>query len=495
MPEPAAPEQPRVTTRQVASGFGWIALCNYANRILGLLSTLILAKLLTPADFGLVAIAAMMLEVIQLLKDMGLSEAVIYSKREDRAAIDTAHTILVGYNVVLVLLAVVAAPFVARFYENPTVMPVIVLMASNLVLNSLRAVPLTLVRKNLDYQSLVIPDVVPVTVASVLSIAMAFAGFGVWSLVAKSIVQSLLAMALTHYLLPFRPRFAFDREAAVELLKYGKFVAGTSVMLVALYNLDKFYVSKIGGIAALGVFQLAITIAEMPVKQISFLVGAVMFPAFSKMERTGPALRAVFMKTLKYTASVTLPVSAGLAVFGPPLLARLYGERWQGLGIALQILALYAGLRSLSSIIYDLFKATGNPRLMQHFSLFKLVMVAALGAPAIYRFGVPGIAALLAVTYTAALCWELVHLARILEISYASLVRLLLKPLLVAATVIPGAGAITGVLTGTVPLWQLGAGIALASVAYVVTLYAVDADLSLDIKSLRASRAASAHVR
>lgn len=474
-----------VTTRHVTAGFGWIALCNYSNRILGLFSTLILAKLLTPSDFGLVAIAAMMIEVIQLLKDMGLSEAVIYSKREDRVAVDTAHTILVAYNVALFLLAAAAAPLVAKSYGNPTLLPVTLLMASNLVLTSLRAVPLTLVRKNLEYRKLVLPDVVPVTVSALVSIGMALTGFGVWSLVAKSLLQSALALILIQVLIPYRPKFAFDAAAARELFKYGKFVIGTSIMLVALYNLDKFYVSKIAGVATLGVYQLAMTFAELPIRQFSFLIGAVMFPVFSKMERTGPALRSVFLKTLKYTASVTLPSAIGLAVFGPALVWHLYGPRWEGLGLSLRVLALYAALRSLSSIIYDLFKATGNPRLMQYASTFKLACVALLAPPAIYAFGVPGMGMVLVFSYTAALCWEMTKLVSILETSYAAVLRVLIKPLALSLTIIPGVYALL-MATGRPTLWHVGVAIALAGSAYALVLYWLDEETAGDFKAFRA---------
>jgi O-antigen/teichoic acid export membrane protein len=476
-----------VTTRKVTAGFGWVALCNYSNRILGFVTTLILAKVLTPSDFGVVAIASMMIQVIQILKDMGLSEAVIYNKREDRSAIDTAHTVLVGYNTILFLIAAAIAPFAARFYDNPTVLPVILVMSSSLVINSMRSVPLSLFRKRLQYAKLVLPDIVPVAVSSGISIVMALTGFGVWSLVAKTLLHSLLALVLLQFIIPDKPRFAFDRSAARELFQYGRFIVGTTVLAVVLYNIDKFYISKFGGLAALGIYVLALNLAELPVKQFSFLVGNVMFPVYSRLEGSGRTLRTVFLKTLKYTSSVTLPMAVGLSLFGPPLVGHFFGSRWDGLGAPLRVLALYAAFRSISSITHDLFKATGNANLMQRAFAFRLAAVALLGIPAVYMHGLVGIAILLVLTYAATLCWEMQRLRTILNTSLATLFDAVARPLVLSVTVLPATYALMLKVTGLTTLWEVVLAMAIAGAAYLFGLYLLDKEAVLDLKAFRAN--------
>lgn len=480
-----APPAP-ITVRTLASGFGWLAVCNYSNRILGVLSTLILAKVLSPSDFGLVAIAAMMLEVIQLVKDMGLSEALIYSKREDRVALDTAHTVLFAYNILLFLLAAAAAPFVARFYDNPTIIPVVVLMSSTLVMNSLRVIPLTLIRKNLEYRSMVVPEVVPATTSSIVSIAMALLGFGVWSLVAKALVHGGLSLILLSMVSAYKPRFGFDRTAAWELMHYGKFIAGTSVLLVALYNVDRFLVSSLVGIAALGMFDLAMRVAELPIRQVSFLVGAVMFPVFARMESSGPALNHVFMKTLKYTSVVTVPAAIGISIFGPRLMETLYGTRWEGIQQPLRVVALYAGIRSLSSVIHDLYKATGNPHVMQRIVLFKLIAIASLGAPALHAYGILGMAVLIVLTYSIALTWEIAELARILTMPMSAIVRVLMGPVVVSTLVMVLVYGLFARYWPMESIWHVVLAMMIAGLTYVATIYATDPDLGGDVRALSA---------
>lgn len=480
-----------IGARKVATSFGWQALATYSNRVFGLVTTLILAKVLTPHDFGLVAIASMILELLQLLRDMGLSEALIYNKRDDHAVVDTAHVILVAFNALLFLLAAGIAPFAARFYDNDMVTPVVIVMSSNLVWDSLRSVPRTLIRKNIAFDKLVIPETVPVFVSCLTSIAMALTGFGVWSLVAKSVIHSLLGLALLQRVIDYRPRFVFNRAAARELYQYGKFILGATMMFVLLYNIDRFYVSKVAGVAALGLFELARNIADMPVKQFTHVVGTVMFPVFSRMDRGPQGLQRAFLKTLKYTSFISVPMAVGISAFGPPLLYSLYGTRWEGMLMPLRYLAVYALFRSLSSLIHDAFKAAGRPGLMMQFVLVRLAAIGILGIPALQEYGLVGISALIAVTYAIVFLFEMVRVARLLDFGALEGFRIVAPTILLAAATIYGTFAVLVTGLGPLTVWKTVAGMVCAGALYSAAVLLVDRRSIQELAgALRAGRAA-----
>jgi lipopolysaccharide exporter len=483
---------PSVTKRQVLSGFGWQAFNSYANRLVGLLTTLVLAKLLTPEQFGVVTIASMIIEVLQLLKDMGLSEALIYQKRDDAALVDTAHTILVGFNTILFVLAAAVAPFAARYYEAPIVLPVILVLSSNLIWDSLRSVPRTLIRRNIDFGKLVIPEVVPVAVSCVVSIAMALTGFGVWSLVAKTVIHSLLGFILVRQIVPYRPKFRFDRQAARELFGYGKFIVGSTVVLVALYNVDRFLVSSVMGIAAVGIFDLAMRISDLPVKQFSHMVGTVMFPVFAKFERSGEGAGRAFLKAFRYVALVCTPLAVGISVFGPPLILKIYGTRWEGLAEPLRWLAMYAMFRSLSSIISDAFKATGHPLLLMQSSMIKLAAIGGLGVPVLYRWGMTGLCMLIVGTYALTLVYELFRVTRIVHTPLLPVLGRLYAQMAFTLALMHGAFHLLerAGLTGT--SWALMGGAVVTGAIYAAVVMAVDQEALRDLKGLRGPRAAAA---
>ena len=395
-----------VASKKVITGFGWIALIAYTDRVLGFFTTLVLAKFLAPEDFGLIAIASMLIEVLYLFKDMGLSEALIYQKGNIEESSNCAFMIVFGLNILIFVLLVIASPFVADFYEHPSLIPVIILLSSNLIWNSMINVPYTIIRKNIDFKKLVAPNIIPIVVASVVSIIMAYNDCGVWSLVARSFSVSFLGMIIIWKYAKLRPSFRFNWILAKELLNYGKYIFGSSIFLVILYNIDKFYVSKFAGISALGFFELAMRIANMPVSEFSHLIGSVMFPVLSKMNDQRDAMRTAFIKTLSYSSMISIPMAVGIATYGPALIVNIYGAKWVRITTPLQILAFYAMMRSISSIISDLFKATGNPSLIQRFAMIKLVLVAILGIPSLILFELEGICYVILLAYIVVFVFE-----------------------------------------------------------------------------------------
>jgi O-antigen/teichoic acid export membrane protein len=230
-------------------------------------------------------------------------------------------------------------------------------------------------------------------------------------------------------------------------------------------------------------------LSDVPVKEFSFVVGSVMFPLFSKLDRSGRALRDVFMKTLKYTGAVAVPMAIGMSVFGPPLIAKIYGAKWEPMAGPLRVLALYAVFRSLSSVIYDAFKATGRPQLMQRFVIFRLVCVATLGIPALKVFGLMGICLLILATYASVFVWEMRVLTGYFEVGLWSGLLLLLRPLALSLTIIPGGYLALVELTGDAAIVQLVVAMALTGMAYVAAYVWLDRDSLRDLQSIRASKA------
>jgi len=477
--------------RKVAAGFGWVAVMSYSGNIVSLVTTLVLAKLLGPQEFGVIGIASITIDILKLLKDMGLSEAIVYQKRDDHLALDTANTILVGFNAVLFVIACLAAPFVAQLYNQPIVTPVLIVMATSLIWDSLRAVPRALLRKNVEFRRLVLPELLPLVVSTTTSVVLALTGFGVWSLVVKTVFHSLLGAWLMRNVVPYTPRFRFDRDAARELLSYGHVIATTTVLLVILYNIDRIFVSRVIGLAALGVFELAMRIAELPVKNFAFLVGSVMFPVFSRLDNTRDVLRKTFVKTLRYTAFISIPAAIGLSLYGPALVNSVYGSRWQAMADPLRVLCIYALFRSLSSIVLDAVKATGHPQIMRRVVILKLLCIGGLGIPALRAYGMMGICWLILATYVVAFLLELRSLCRLLELEFVATLKALVLPATLAVVLVPAIYWSLTFLIQTPGVSALIAGIVVTVLAYTAAVSVCDKHAVADVRSLVVSRAAA----
>jgi O-antigen/teichoic acid export membrane protein len=477
-----------VSSRKIASGFGWIVMINYSNRVLGFVTTLILARLLAPSEFGLVAIASMLMEILNLMKDMGFGEALIYQKREDAEAVDTANTMLVGTNAAFFLVAAAASPFIARWYDSPVLMPVIIVMSSNLVWNSASAIPRSLIRKRVEFQRLFIPEVVPVAISSSLSIWMALTGFGVWSLVAKTVVHSLLSMVLLRRLHEGRIRFGFDPGAARELFHYGKFIVSTSVLLVTLYNIDRFFVSRVEGLTDLGYFEVATRFAELPVKQFALIVGSVMFPVFTRLDRADGSMKRAVLKTLHYAALISVPMAVGMATFGPVVVRLAYGTRWEGMVGPLRVLAFVGMIQSLASLIHDGYKAHGRPDLMQRAVSLKLAAIALLGVPALWAYGIVGIAVLMLLTYSTVFLIEMMMLTKLVGLRFLPSLSFLTMPAVLATLIVGGGYGLLITIGDPGSLWQVILAIVVVGLVYLAAVYRLEREAVADLRSVVAPR-------
>lgn len=477
-----------VTTGKVLAGFGWVALARYFNRLLGFLTTLVLAKLLVPEDFGVVAVALIAIEVLQIFKDMGVSHALIYQKERLKEASDAAFVLIVGLNLVLFGVAVALAPLAASFFDNDAIVSILIVMSSNLVWNAVRSVPDALIRKEVEFRKLLIPETVPVVIASIASVWMAYEGFGAWSLVCRSLIVNVLAMLLIWRFTTYRPSLKIDLSMARELIGYGKFILGASIITVCMYNLDKLYISKFGSLELLGVYTLAYTIANIPVTELGHIICRVMFPVFSKLNDQVDLLRESLVRTIKFTTMLTIPAAFGIATYGPLLVRSVYDSKWWGMIVPLQILAFAALARSVSAIIFEFFKATGVPKLMQQFLFFRLVSIGFLGIPVFLYSGLNGLSLLIAATYTVALFWETLMVSKRIELPVRQVVRVFMLPLVYSAVFIPGLYWLVVLGIDVYAIVEIAIGVVLTMVSYAGCVYLFDRTTMTEIARQLAPR-------
>lgn len=475
--------------RSILSSFGWVGLTHYSERALGFLTTLILAKYVAPQDFGIIALASIMIEVLMMFKDLGINQALIFQRDDIHKASITAFWVMSGYNVVLFGLAVLAAPLAARYYDNPTIMPVAILLSSTMVLDSLRAIPVTLLTKEMQFKRLAIPEAVPMLGASIVSIVMAVNGMGVWSLVARTVLISLGRLALIWRFTDFRPAFQFSLPHARQLFAYGKYIMGSSLLIVVMYNIDKFYVSRFAGLVALGFYELATRIAKIPISELSHLVGYVTFPAFSKMNRDLDMIRKAFLSTVRYTSMLSIPMSLGFVFFGPLLISGIYGPKWEPMGIPLQILCVYGLFRSVSAIIHDVFKAMGRPDSMQKYLFLRLAAIGLLGIPALSRGGLEGICLLIAGTHFVFMLVEMKAVSSLLSMKVMQIVRPVFFPLTVSLTLIPAAYFCVTGYSSSPGMFGISAGILASAVFYIAAISVFDLLYVGDLRKLIARKA------
>ncbi len=384
--------------RQATVGTFWVGVSTAVRTFFRMLTNYVLARMLFPADFGLVTMAYIAIDFLQRFREMGFSSALIYHKGDIRKASDTTFVTLILIALVLVSVSFISAPYVAAFYRTPELTSVMRALSINILISAFGQVQLSLLAKKLAFRERLLPDLVPAVAYGVVSVLLALMGYGVWSLVVARIVNSVLTAVLAWVVVPWwRPKLRFDRQLAKELFDYGKHIVGSSLLVFSITNLDNTFIGRVLGAAPLGFYGLAYNTANLPATHISRIVGQVLFPAYSKIQDDIKALRRAFFRTLHYVSLLSIPLAVGIIAFAAPFILTLYGDKWALSIVPLQLLGIYGLLRSVAVNMGSVFKAGGKPNWLTYIALGRLAVMGILLYPATRYYGIVGVSALSAV--------------------------------------------------------------------------------------------------
>jgi PST family polysaccharide transporter len=360
------------TTRALLWAYGSFAL----GRGLTLVSTAILAHLLHPRDFGLVALALVFSAVLETVADLGLGQVlVIADRRELPARADTVFVASVAIGAGLALLIAALGPVAAAFFHQPALTALLALLGANFLLRSLGSTHYALAERALDFRARTQAEVTEVLVRGVVAIALAVAGAGALSIVVGYVAGTVALVAALWRLVPWRPRLRLRGERAPlrELWRLGAAFGGVDLLAALSNNVDYVFIGRVLGPASLGLYSIGFRLPELLVMNLTLVAGRVLFPAFAAVARD--ALPRVFEMSLRYTVMISLPLAAGLAALAHPIVVALFGARWEGATTPMRVLTLYALALTLNIPAGTAYKASGRPQLLLALALPRLAVL------------------------------------------------------------------------------------------------------------------------
>ncbi len=355
-----------------------------------MLTTLILAKLLVPSDFGLIAVANLVVSIVQIFRDFGVAQALIYRTEKIEEAASTAFVLTIAWGTLLYLATTATAPQVAFFFDDPSAKPVLQAMATTLLISSFGIVPSALLEKELEFKKKVLPELLPVVGYALAATALAAMGMGVWSIVWGRVGQSVLTTILMWIASGWRLRLYFDRGIAREILDYGKHVVGATILNMVFLHIDNAYVGRLLGTTALGFYAIAFTLANLPMQSVTPIMYKVSFPTYVKLREDRVSLTSAYLQSLKLASLITFPATMGLAILSPDLLRVLYADKWASSVVLVQILSFYGLFRSIGGLPGNVFLAIGKQHLIPRLMLVCVSAVALLLWPATRWMGTMG---------------------------------------------------------------------------------------------------------
>jgi PST family polysaccharide transporter len=448
---------------------GWALVSLAAGRALSLVALVVLARLLAPADFGLLAFALVFVAYAETISDLGTSAALIYWPDRDGARDDVAQlTFVISLVAGLSWLALtlLAAPAVAAFFHESDTTSILRVLALTFPLKALGTTHDALAQKDLRFGARVVPELGLACFKGAVAILLATLGFGVWSLVYGHLAGVLAWTILLWMVVPWRPRRRVPLSLVRPVLSYGRDIVSVNVLSAIVHHADAIVVGRMLGATALGFYQVAGRVPDVTLMMIVRVAGRILFPAFARLGTDVAALRSAYLAALKYVALLVVPAAVALAALADPLVRVLFGAGWEPAVPILRALAVYAGLRAIGTHAGDVLKATGRPGTLATLGVMKaIVMVPALVVAA--RVDAATVAATLAgVTFLAAVL-NLSVAARLLAVPYRDMAAAVAPAMGCAALVglaLAGWTRAGAVLPGPV---ALAAGVVLATATHL----------------------------
>lgn len=356
--------------QKAIKGMWWATVAQFLRLLITFVITTILARLLEPDDFGLVAMVVVFTNFVAILNDIGLPAAIIQKKDLDEEQKSSSFWINLLEGILITLLSIALSPLIARFYSRSQLMPIVMVLSSTFFISSLGMIHLALLAREMNFKKIALLETISVFLAGVMSVVMAILGFGVWSLVFQNVASAVITAALLWIFCGWRPRLICRWKPIKDMFFYGLNLMGFNIINYFSRNLDNLLIGRFIGSLALGVYNLAYRVFLFPLYAISSVVGRVMFPALSSIQDQKVLVREAYIRATRIIALVTFPMAIGLLVAAPQFVRVFFGDKWARATFIIQILALVGLIQSVATTVGWIYQSQGRTDTMFRWSVF-----------------------------------------------------------------------------------------------------------------------------
>jgi O-antigen/teichoic acid export membrane protein len=372
-------------------GVTWSAAQKWGVRLISFLVMLILARLILPESFGLVAYATVFISFAQIFVDQGFSDAIVQFPNLEQEHLDTAFWMSVLTGTLLTIATIAAAGLIASGFHEPRLVPVLKWLSISFILSALNSVQQALLRRNLAFKSLSLRSLIATLASSIVAVTMAFLGFGVWSLVAKLLIDGMVSVIALWQVSNWRPSLRFSIKHFKELFSYGINIVGGNLVDFLSVHSDDFLIGYFLGPIALGYYTLGYNLLLVMTDLLVSVPNLVAFPIFSKLQDDADRLETAFFELTELQSIIAFPIFLGISIVAPEAVRVLYGETWAASIPVVQILMLIGIVRSAIYFYSSIFRAAGKPS--WRFGIYTLTAVLNVaGFLLVVRMGIVAVA-------------------------------------------------------------------------------------------------------
>jgi len=385
---------------KAATGIKWSSISRFTRQGLMTLTTIIMARLLTPSDFGLLGMAMVVIGFGALFRELGAEGALIQRKDTSEKLLSSVFWFNVLLGVATMALVYASAPLAAHFYHEPKVSRVIKALSLVFVISGSSAVHAAILTRNMEFRQMAALEIVSSVAGAAVGVVCALYGQGVWSLVYQSITIAAVSSISLWTASRWRPLFFFDRDELKTVWDYTLNLSGYTLFNYFARNADNFLIGRYCGSGNLGYYSVAYQIMFYPLQTISAVFGRVMFPVLSKLQTNNAGFKSAYIKMVSVIAVFTFPITFGMLAVADPLVTLLLGAKWEPAIWLILVLAPVGLIQSIGTTVGVIYKAKGRTGLMFKWGVFAGMLVILSFAIGL-QWGVRGVA----------VCYALVSLA------------------------------------------------------------------------------------
>jgi O-antigen/teichoic acid export membrane protein len=383
-------EQARHEERAMASGSAWITLSEVFKSVTGFIAVTLAARYVPPSEFGLMGIVFLVIAILESFSQSGFDQALIQRQDDVEGFLNVAWTWQLLRGVALAALVALLAVPLASWYEEPQLVELMLAAALSLVLFGLRNVAEILFSRELNFRKLFGINVATALIHLCVSIPAILLLANVWSLMIGHVAGALATCVISFVAHSYRPKLAWDRAKLGQLVKFGKWVTGMSILSFISTRGDDLFLSKFLGKTSLGYYQMAYNLSNLPTIKITHVISRVSFPTYAKLQHEPERLRELFIKVCQATLLLSGTLSVGIWYLVPEIVAFIIGPRWEAVIVLVKILVIAGFIRSFAGIAGALFQACGRPDLDFKMNLGRALLMIALIWPAAAWRGLEG---------------------------------------------------------------------------------------------------------
>jgi PST family polysaccharide transporter len=368
--------------KQLTSGVFYTAIAKYSNVVFSILIGAVLARLLTPKEFGIVALVTVFVTFFNLLGDFGIGKAVVQNQKLTKHDIRSIFTFSILFALLLGFLFFISAPLISKFYNETELVNITKFLSLAVLFHTLQAIPRALLEKALKFKKLGLITVIIQLSTGIIAIILAYKGFSYYALVIRSILNGFFMFAIFYLISPIKIVLKIDWTSINKIIRFSIFNFGFNFINYFSRNGDNLLIGKFLGTASLGFYDKAYQLMMLPVKNLTHVITPAMMPIFAKHQDDKDLIYKTYRKVIRILATIGFPLAVFLFFSAHEIINIVYGSQWDQSIPIFKLLALIIGIQMLYSSTGAVFLAIDRAQLLFYYGLissFILLTSIAIG--------------------------------------------------------------------------------------------------------------------